>query len=44
MIDGTTAVAFRKDLAADKNLEQLTSEGIFSDCRKITGSKQKPNG
>nr|UMW97423.1 ATPase provides energy for both assembly of type IV secretion complex and secretion of T-DNA complex (VirB11) [Escherichia coli] len=40
MIDGTTAVAFRKDLAADKNLEQLTSEGIFSDCRKITGSKQ----
>ncbi len=40
MIDGTTAVAFRKDLAADKNLEQLTREGIFSDCRKITGSKQ----
>ncbi|MDU0083347.1 ATPase, T2SS/T4P/T4SS family (plasmid) [Klebsiella pneumoniae] len=40
VIDGTTAVAFRKDLAADKNLEQLTREGIFSDCRKITGSKQ----
>ncbi|ENQ2791131.1 Flp pilus assembly complex ATPase component TadA, partial [Klebsiella pneumoniae] len=40
VIEGTTAVAFRKDLAADKNLAQLTDEGIFSDCRKITGSKQ----
>lgn len=40
VIDGTTAVAFRKDLAADKSLEELTSEGIFSECRKITGSQQ----
>lgn len=40
VIDGTTAVAFRKDLATDKDLEQLTNEGIFSDCRKITGGKQ----
>ncbi|ECC1675583.1 P-type DNA transfer ATPase VirB11 [Salmonella enterica] len=40
VIDDTAAVAFRKNLAADKDLEQLTSEGIFSDCRKITGGKQ----
>jgi type IV secretion system protein VirB11 len=33
VVDNTVAIAFRKDLAVNKSLEDLDSEGVFEECK-----------
>lgn len=40
VIMGTTAIAFRKNIAINKDLATLSAEGLLSDCQAITSYQQ----
>ncbi|WP_407245638.1 hypothetical protein [Klebsiella pneumoniae] len=41
VIDNTAAIAFRKNIALDKDLATLSQEGIFEFCREIDSHKRE---
>ncbi|HBU3487151.1 TPA: Flp pilus assembly complex ATPase component, partial [Klebsiella pneumoniae] len=41
VIDNTAAIAFRKNIALDKDLATLSKEGIFEFCREIDSHKRE---
>jgi type IV secretion system protein VirB11 len=41
VIDNTAAIAFRKNIALDKDLATLSREGIFEFCREIDSHKRE---
>lgn len=43
VIDETTAIAFRKNISLDKDLQTLSHEGIFDECMAVSSHKQGLN-
>lgn len=41
VIDGTFAIAFRKNIALEKDMATLDIEGIFDSCEKVSGGEQQ---